>query len=233
MFIRISNKWLETITKKKNVDDTTQTIAEDMHGKHTNRPGRTSEAATDSVHEHIALFPRVESHYCRESTSREYLHESLSISKMFVLYKVWAIENNKGDIVTEYRYRYIFNNYYNIFFHNPKKDQCDECVEFSNLTEEQRTGEIRNQNNTHLIHKNAARDLMKKDKQEALLNSSICCASFDLQKVLNTPKCETSVMYYKREVSIFNLREEGTGEAYFFYFRKFFFIQIYTSMYKN
>ena len=31
-----------------------------------------------------------------------------------------------------------------------------------------------------------------------------------------------------------NLREEGTGEAYFFYFSgNFFFLQIYTNMYKT
>ena len=35
-------------------------------------------------------------------------------------------------------------------------------------------------------------------------------------------------------ISAINLREEGTGEAYFFIFqKKIFFIQIYTNMYKN
>lgn len=38
------------------------------------------------IEKHIDRFPRMESHYCWASSSREYLHSDLSVSKMYFLH---------------------------------------------------------------------------------------------------------------------------------------------------
>lgn len=92
-----------------------------MRGKHNNRPNKTSVLATKSVHEHIAMYERVKSHYCRKTTNREYLDSDLNINKMYEPYKDWMASRNDEKIVAEHRYRQIFTSEYNMFFHRPKK----------------------------------------------------------------------------------------------------------------
>ena len=67
----------------------------DLRGK--SKPGTKAikKEITDSAVEHINLFPRVESHYTRNDSQREYLEETLSMSKMYKMYVVWGKENNK------------------------------------------------------------------------------------------------------------------------------------------
>lgn len=57
----------------------------------------------------------------------------------------------------------------------------------------------------HLSNKVQAKKLMNLDKEKASNNDSFCCASFDLQKVLTTPKSDVSVMYYYCKLCIWNL----------------------------
>jgi hypothetical protein len=38
------------------------------------------------ITDHIRSFPVIESHYCRASTSKQYLEGSLNITKMYNLY---------------------------------------------------------------------------------------------------------------------------------------------------
>ena len=45
---------------------------------------------------------------------------------------------------------------------------------------------------------------MLKDQETAKQMPSMCAATFDLEKVLNMPKSESSSMYYKRKVSLYN-----------------------------
>lgn len=74
----------------------------------------------DAITAHITRFPRVESQYCRASTSKEYLHPDLSLYKMVSMFN----EENKGSMTTSYyTYSEIFKSL-NLGFHHPKKDQC-------------------------------------------------------------------------------------------------------------
>lgn len=47
----------------------------------------------DAITAHITRFPRVKSHYCRASTSKEYLHPDLRLCKMVSMFN----EENKGS----------------------------------------------------------------------------------------------------------------------------------------
>ena len=45
---------------------------------------------------------------------------------------------------------------------------------------------------------------MKDDKQRALNDASVCCANYDMQKILTTPRSDVSTMYYKSKLSVWN-----------------------------
>lgn len=83
---------------------------------------------TDGITTHINKFPRVESHYCRKSSTREYLHEGLKLLKMFSMY---LSDEYLPETRGEYNlYRKIFK-IMNLSFHRPKtKNQCTLCTTF-------------------------------------------------------------------------------------------------------
>lgn len=96
------------------------------HGKHEKKriPGDMLEL----VKRHISSFPRVESHYCRQDSQREYLEGSLTIAKMYQLYEEYNNMASEGmPPVKLSQYRYIFCNNFNIHFNKPKKDRCSVC----------------------------------------------------------------------------------------------------------
>jgi hypothetical protein len=47
------------------------------------------------VKQHIPMFPKMESHYCRRKTQRRYLDTKLSITKMFSLYTEFCRTNDR------------------------------------------------------------------------------------------------------------------------------------------
>ena len=48
----------------------------------------TSNEKLEMVRNHIKSFPVVESHYCRAKSNNKYLDGSLTLTKMYDLYKV-------------------------------------------------------------------------------------------------------------------------------------------------
>ena len=60
------------------------------------------------MHEHIDSFPKVESYFAREKTSRLYLEQSLNTTIMYDLYKEQCIEKGLG-YVKQHKYRQIYN----------------------------------------------------------------------------------------------------------------------------
>ncbi|KAK4883904.1 hypothetical protein RN001_000175 [Aquatica leii] len=115
---------------KKKDDSITGTVTPDKRGKHTNRPFVILDSVKQEVREHINLFPKVPSHYCREKTNKLYVEDGLTISKMYRLYTTWANEKQLISLATERQYRDIFNTEFNIGFFKPKKDRCDICADF-------------------------------------------------------------------------------------------------------
>lgn len=151
----------------------------------------------EQVIQHIRSFPTVDSHYCRASTSRQYLSADLSITKMYALY----VEQQPSNPVSERFYRDQFNHNFNLSFIKPRKDQCDRCVQFSiknNATED----EIEEFN----IHRNETNGLKVErdvDRRQQDPFSIVVC--FDLQSVFNLPKGFASSFYYKRKINVYNM----------------------------
>ena len=81
----------------------------DQRGRHE-PPNKTPPEKLELVKEHIESFPAYESHYSRkDNPNRKYLSPSLSISKMYQLFKDFCS-------VSEWKYRQIFNTHFNYTF---------------------------------------------------------------------------------------------------------------------
>nr|CAI5865598.1 unnamed protein product [Callosobruchus analis] len=74
--LSISQKPIYTAHKHKTSSNTPQCSTQGKHKKKF-----TSEESINLVKEHINMFPRISSHYCRATSKREYLEADLSIKK--------------------------------------------------------------------------------------------------------------------------------------------------------
>ncbi|XP_041357087.1 uncharacterized protein LOC121374176 [Gigantopelta aegis] len=176
--------------------------------KHTLRKGppanKTPKNLTEDVIRHINTFPRIESHYCRADTSKEYLEAGLNVKEMHRLYKTVCIEQNNKS-VSLYMYRHIFDTHFNMGFHTPKKDLCDTCEKYrvkekydsNSLTEDEKASHA-----LHLKRKLQARESKMLDKEAG---EGTITAAFDLQQVMISPKLNVGSAYYLRKLNVYNL----------------------------
>lgn len=88
---------------------------------------RIGEEHRQLIRDHINMFPRIASHYCRSTSSKDYLERTLSLSKMYDLYVMWSEQNNVTP-QKKWLYYHIFNFEFNLGFHVPKKDLCNVCT---------------------------------------------------------------------------------------------------------
>ena len=149
---------------------------------------------------HISSFPKVESHYCRSTSKREYLSPLLSIKKMYELY---VVDCEKNDKVKESMYRSTFCNEFNLHFHVPKKDRCDFCEEVK--AAEKNSVPLPPEKTlayeSHVVEKQQMR--IVRNAHRAATNQLVI--SFDLQNVINLPHAEISSFFYKRKLTLYNL----------------------------
>ena len=158
-----------------------------------------SNEVKDGIRAHILSIPRVESHYCRADTKKEYVSQSgLSISALYRKYVEKCAENGvePGKI---HLYRQIFNSEFNIAFHFPKTDRCDKCEE-------------KEKNNQPTPEQIEAYDLHERGKQETRSerdkdrkNEDLFVICFDLENVFALPRANVGVFFYKRKLNTFNM----------------------------
>ncbi|CAB3232002.1 unnamed protein product [Arctia plantaginis] len=170
------------------------------------RGGRTianiqkDDRAKALVEEHLKRFPRVESHYCRANSTREYLHSDLTIRKMHQMLVEDLQEEPKPSLSL---YRKLFN-CKNLSFHRPKKDQCSLCSTYREGTDDIKAN-LHETYTTHILQKQSFRAKRSERKQEAQKDAlTIACATFDLQQVINLPISNESAVFYKRRLSVYN-----------------------------
>ena len=80
----------------------------------------------EAINNHINRFPTVESHYCRSTTSKEYLHPGLNLPKM---YRMFIEQYIGSDAPSSSTYCNVFKSK-NLAFNHQKEDQCSLCVNF-------------------------------------------------------------------------------------------------------
>lgn len=167
------------------------------------------------VKQHILSFPKIESHYCRLRTKRQYLDEGLNITKMHELYvEKLASEYPGKKHVPIHTYRHIFNTKFNLGFHIPKKDACRQCEKYQNSDDK---AILQQDFDNHIKRKELARLEKLSDKERSISDTTFKSYTFDLQKVLSTPTGNVSSLYYSRKFSSYNLTFFDQG----MYFKKY------------
>lgn len=147
-----------------------------------------------SVTTYLESLPKLESHYCRSSSSKLYL-EPVFVS-MHALYEEYRNKCGTDKAASRKIFNEVFSEM-NLSLFSPKKDQCDLCCGFE-------VGNVPLETyNQHQERKNAARE-KGRDKTSAIENSSIKVITMDVQSVLLAPKLQASALYYKTKLACHN-----------------------------
>ncbi|GFO31056.1 tRNA uridine 5-carboxymethylaminomethyl modification enzyme mnmg [Plakobranchus ocellatus] len=147
----------------------------------------------DVIKAQINKFPRVESHYCRKSTGRQYLGPQLSISKLYDLY----VDERKQQGIkpaSKTVFESIFNPDFNLGFHVPLKDRCDFCSVFEKSSEEEKNN-MKADFERHVREKDLVRIKKNEAKETAKMKDQETVICFDLQEILQTPHTFESSTY--------------------------------------
>lgn len=174
----------------------------DQRGRHGNQP-KSDPEVLESVHQHINTVPRIESHYLRANTSREFIDGGLTLAALHRDYECQRRSAGK-EAATLYMYSQIFNTQFNISFFIPKKDQCNFCESYKNAEGAKKTEMeqqyIRHQREKMLSRTEKAADIAVSREQE----SKVIVAIYDLQAQLPVPIGNSSAFYYKSKLNCYN-----------------------------
>lgn len=131
----ITDKWITTIYKKSDMQESHCFVLDDRRGRHENRPNKISEDIKQTVRLHISQIPLVSSHYVRARSEKKYFEATLTFPKLYKLYRDWLQENHYESTLkaTERQYRDIFYNEFNIDFFKPKKDNVQRVIYITGL----------------------------------------------------------------------------------------------------
>ncbi len=202
------------LSKYKNCD----TFA-DQRGQTTGGKNALPLSKKKEVHCHISAFPKYVSHYTRQQTESKYLSASLNLSKMYQLYKEQCVTGGDKPVSKSF-YKRIFYKYFNLRFKRPKKDTCKKCDLFIVKVKEADALTRRFLESWHNDHLDLAESLqsqMSKDLEQAKIDPDLEAGTYDMQKILVWPKMPTSIVYYKRQLNLYNLgiHTGSTGEGLF------------------
>ncbi|RXN16693.1 interferon-inducible GTPase 5-like protein [Labeo rohita] len=161
----------------------------------THSNARRSVAGHEFIHSFLQDLPKVPSHYCRSTTSKQYLEPVFqSMADLYAVYCRAAAEKNATPLS-----RQVFTDEFkrlNLGLYHPKKDQCNICCAF-------KTGNLPDDEwQHHLLQKEEARAEKLSDKNKASNNTMVLC--MDLQALLLCPKLKASALYYKTKLAVHN-----------------------------
>ena len=147
------------------------------------------------VKEWLDSLPKVDSHYCRQSSRKIYVEPLFRSSlHMHQIYTMWCGENGCQPVSRQVFCEILDQE--NIAIFKPRKDQCDVCASFS-------LGHISQEDyDEHIIKKNEAQQAKKQAKE--LANEGTLVVTMDVQSVLLAPKLQASAVYYKKKIQLHN-----------------------------
>lgn len=104
-------------------------------------------------------------------------------------------------------YKKVFYDDFNLRFKVPKKDTCKKCDDFF-VKSKTAVGINRQKNEqrhkTHVDRADVLRKTMNDDLERAKFDDEIETLTFDLQKVLFLPRIPTNIVYYLRQLNLYN-----------------------------
>lgn len=200
----ISNKRLDYVLRKKCSNNM---CSPDKRGKMTSG-NKTKVEHHELVINFLDVIPKYSSHYT--NSDKKYFSPDLSIPKLFDLYCHWCRKEKKCSmIVSKNIFNKIFKSY-NIGIYVPRTDTCKTCDQFQ--VELGRSTIDENEKNLILINKNShhARATFVRDKLNTAtalskVTGSLLVFTFDMEKTQPFPKMNTSVVFYKRQMWMYNL----------------------------
>lgn len=209
--LQISDNRLYTAIKKLVKNNTLC----DLRGQFSGGRNALSESKKNEVRAHIASFPKYVSHYTRGKSESKYLNADLSLAKLYLLYAQEA-----DNPVSQSYYNNRFYKDFNLRFKQPKKDMCHKC-DFFHIKINSSSGVEREMyEECHRIHLECAESLrsqMGRDLAAAKLDRFLEVLTFDLQKILLLPNLTTSIIYYLRQLNLYNfgIHTGSTGSGKF------------------
>lgn len=124
----ITDRPIRTVIDKKM--DGGGFVMEDLRGKHNKHKTLDGEIK-EGIRRHIESNPKIESHYLRENTTRDYIEGGKTIADLHCDYKNVCKQKKKRPYGNYVMYHKIFNDEFNISMFTPKKDQCELCHSFN------------------------------------------------------------------------------------------------------
>lgn len=193
----VSDRMIHTIQHKNGGSGF---LTEDRRGKH-GKHKKLSTELLDDIRKHINSIPRIESHYVRATTSRQYIDGGKTITDLYEDFFKQQTENNKegGNYMAYYN---IFTTEFNLSFYQPKKDQCDLCVSYATFDDDRKKN-IEESYRVHLKEKELSRREKLTDRQNVDKDNKVVI--YDLEAVLQCPRGNTSAFYYKSKLNGYNL----------------------------
>lgn len=156
----------------------------DENNKGNHQPKTKGKSANRmTIIEFLKCLPTVPSHYCRKSSSKNYLEPFFnSKAEVYLEYTTWC--EGKGQ---------VFNDEFdegNYALFQPRKDQCDLCISY---------GEGNVDEATYVLHrqKKEQAQAAKENDKRAESNGKVKMLTVDLQLVLLGPSLKASALYYK------------------------------------
>ncbi|KAL0840311.1 hypothetical protein ABMA28_015581 [Loxostege sticticalis] len=193
----INDRPIRTVIEKMN---SSGIVEPERRGKHENHGTKISNDLLAEVKKHIESIPRIESHYLRKQTTREFIEGGKTLTDLYRDYRK-DCQNNGRDFVKINIYRKVFKEDYNISFFTPKKDQCCDCVAFENASPVDKE-KMEEKYRLHLKEKDLSREEKLRDKEMIDDNNIVAC--YDLQAMLQVPKGDVSSFYYKSRLNCLN-----------------------------
>ena len=168
---------------------------------------------TASIVAHISSFKCRESHYGRGKSVRGYLPPTLSVKRMWKMWKNQRKMERKG--VSSYqKYWDIFSKKFNLGFGSPRTDVCSQCESLRlRIKNEQKSNERQKLITEYRIHKLRAKRFYEELRSTKDGEVTVC---FDMEQNQPLPKLSVSEVFYSRQVWIYNLtvmvREDHQGK---------------------
>ncbi|KAK3919759.1 Treslin [Frankliniella fusca] len=184
------------LNKKRSVSGVTEP---DRRGRKPSSR-KTPEKTIEAISKHIDMFPRYSSHYGRSHSSKMYLGVGVTKQSM---YNDYCSKDNPKISFSVYVREF---NKTGLKFKPPKIDTCQKCDALEMSLKHalpEKVLEIQAEQKLHHDKAKSAYDCKREDKAKQTITS--WSASFDLQQVLYVPQISSGNVFYKRQLSVYNL----------------------------
>lgn len=194
----INDRPIRTVIEKQN-KLAGSLLENDKRGKHGHQK-RVEDGIKQGISEFIESIPKIESHYTRANTSKLYIDGGKTIIDLHKDYEDHCKANRKpfGNYALFYK---IFTKDFNISFFVPKKDLCEICHVYENADVTEKQG-LQATYDTHQKEKRLSR--LEKERDKNVTEPHVLIAVYDLQTVVQLPKGNVSLFYYKCKLNVLN-----------------------------